>query len=295
MSGIYTVTITSATGGCTSTATVNVTVNQTPIASATGDVKCVGSTVNLTSSNTNAAITTGLSYSWSGPNSFTSNAQNPTITNVTAAAAGVYTVTITSATGGCTSTATVNVTINPLPTATLTAPAACAGTTTVLAPTGLSNAATFLWSTGATTSSISVNPTEPTGYTLTITSASSPACSITRTVWLDVKPLPTAEVTVIPSSCIGSISQNNGQLMLNKYKDSDQVAYGSPISATPTFVNVPAGGIFATGLANTAATYTIRLKNTITSCTNDFTATMTVTVCPCPAGYCEPATVVKTK
>lgn len=83
--------------------------------------------------------------------------------------------------------------------------------------------------------------------------------------------------------------------MLNKYKDSDQVAYGSPISATPTFVNVPAGGIFATGLANTAATYTIRLKNTITSCTNDFTATMTVTVCPCPAGYCEPATVVKTK
>ncbi len=295
MSGIYTVTITSATGGCTSTATVNVTVNQTPIASATGDVKCVGATVNLTSSNTNAAITTGLSYSWSGPNSFTSNAQNPTITNVTAAAAGVYTVTITSATGGCTSTATVNVTINPLPTATLTAPAVCAGTTTVLAPTGLSNAATFLWSTGATTSSISVNPTEPTGYTLTITSASSPACSITRTVWLDVKPLPTAEVTVIPSSCIGSISQNNGQLMLNKYKDSDQVAYGSPISATPTFVNVPAGGIFATGLANTAATYTIRLKNTITSCTNDFTATMTVTVCPCPAGYCEPATVVKTK
>ncbi len=295
MGGIYTVTITSATGGCTSTATVNVTVNQTPVASATGDVECVGSTVNLTASNTNASITSGLTYSWAGPNGFTSNTQNPAITNVTAAAGGVYTVTVMSGTGGCTSTATVNVTINPLPTATLTAPATCAGATTVLAPSGLSNAATFLWSTGATTSSISVNPTVPTGYTLTITSASSPACSITRTVWLDVKALPTAEVTVIPSSCIGSVSQSNGQLMLNKYKDSDQVAYGSPISATPTFTSVPAGGIFASGLPNTAATYTIRLKNTITNCTNDLTATMTVTVCPCPAGYCEPATVVKTK
>jgi hypothetical protein len=206
---------------------------------------------------------------------------------------GIYTVTITSATGGCTSTATVNITINPLPTLTLTAPSVCAGTTTVLTPT--TNAATFLWSTGATTSTISVSPTEPTGYTLTVTSASSPACSVTKTVWLDVKALPTAEVIVIPSLCLGSVAQNNGQLMLNKYRDTDQVAYGSPIAASPTFASVPAGGIFASGLANAATTYTVRLKNTVTSCTNDITAIMPITSCPCPAGYCEPATIVKTK
>jgi hypothetical protein len=208
---------------------------------------------------------------------------------------GVYMVTISSATGGCTSTATVNVTVNDLPTATLTAPSVCAGTTTVLAPTGLSNAATFMWSTGATTSSISVNPTVPTGYTLTVTSSSSPACSITRTVWLDVKPLPTAEVTPIASLCLGSVSQNNGKLMLNKYHDSDQVAFGSPISASPTFATVPTGGIFTPDLPNTATTYTVRLKNSITNCTNDLTAIMPVVNCPCPVGYCEPATVVKTK
>lgn len=291
---LYTVSVTD-NKNCAATATVNVTVNQTPIAVAAGDVECVGSTVNLSSSNTNTSITTGLTYSWAGPNSFTSSTQNPAITNVTAAAGGVYTVTITSGIGGCTATATVNVIINPLPTATLAAPAVCAGATTVLAPTGLSNAATFLWSTGATTSNISVNPTVPTGYTLTVTSASNPACSITRSVWLDVKALPTAEITVIPASCIGSVAQGNGQLMLNKYRDSDQVAYGSPILATPTFANIPAGGIFATGLPNSATTYTIRLKNTITNCTNDLTALMAVTACPCPAGYCEPATVVKTK
>lgn len=291
---LYTVTVTDG-NGCTSTATVNVTVNETPIASATGDVECVGSTVNLTSSNTNTAITSGLTYVWSGPNSFASTEQNPVITNVSVAANGIYTVTVTSGIGGCTSTATTTITVNPLPTATLTAPAPCAGATTVLTPTGLSNAETFSWNTGATTSTISVNPTIPTAYILTITSGSSPACSITKTLWLDVKPLPTAEVIPIPSLCLGSVSQNNAKLMLNKYHDSDQVAYGSPIAASPTFGAIPVGGIFATNLPNIATTYTIRLQNTVTNCTNDITATMPVVDCPCPAGYCEPATIIKTK
>jgi hypothetical protein len=66
----------------------------------------VGNSINLSSS----ATTGGLSYSWSGPNGFTSSTQNPSIASATAAMAGTYTVTVTSA-GSCSATATTAVTV----------------------------------------------------------------------------------------------------------------------------------------------------------------------------------------
>ena len=48
---------------------------------------CIGSTVSLTASG-------GSSYSWTGPNGFSSNLQNPSIPNATALASGRYTVII---------------------------------------------------------------------------------------------------------------------------------------------------------------------------------------------------------
>lgn len=52
-----------------------------------------------------------VSYQWSGPNAFTSNQQNPSIPNATAANAGVYTVTVNDGTGSCSST--ISVVVNP--------------------------------------------------------------------------------------------------------------------------------------------------------------------------------------
>ena len=66
-----------------------------------------GMTLNLT-----ASTVAGATYSWTGPNGFTSTNQNPSIANVTTAAAGDYSVTVTV--GGCTSSpAIVTVTVNP--------------------------------------------------------------------------------------------------------------------------------------------------------------------------------------
>ncbi|MBL0079908.1 MAG: immunoglobulin domain-containing protein [Bacteroidetes bacterium] len=53
-----------------------------------------------------------VSYSWSGPNSFSSTSQNPTRSNVTTSDAGTYTVSVTQ--GGCTKTNTVDVTVRPV-------------------------------------------------------------------------------------------------------------------------------------------------------------------------------------
>ncbi|HMK02839.1 MAG TPA: LamG-like jellyroll fold domain-containing protein, partial [Ferruginibacter sp.] len=62
---------------------------------------CVGSALNLT-----ATTIGGATYAWTGPNSFASTSQNPTLT-YTSAYAGLYTVVVTS--GGCTATAYTNV------------------------------------------------------------------------------------------------------------------------------------------------------------------------------------------
>lgn len=75
---------------CTSAATVT---SNSPV--------CINSTIQLNA-------TGGTIYNWTGPNGFTSNQQNPTIPNATAANAGTYTCQV-SGSGGCDGSFTVNV------------------------------------------------------------------------------------------------------------------------------------------------------------------------------------------
>src|SRR6185312_1735058 len=112
MAEVYSVTVT--TTGCTSPAgsTASVVVNPIPATPTAGSNSpvCAGSAINLTT-----PTVAGATYSWTGPNGFTSTAQNPSIANSTAAMAGVYSVTVT--TTGCTSPAgsTASVVVNPIP------------------------------------------------------------------------------------------------------------------------------------------------------------------------------------
>ncbi|MCG2611084.1 T9SS type B sorting domain-containing protein [Flavobacterium sp. SM15] len=62
---------------------------------------CLGSNLELTASG-------GTNYSWTGPNGFTSNQQNPIIPNANTTHSGLYTCTVTG-TGGCDGPASVNV------------------------------------------------------------------------------------------------------------------------------------------------------------------------------------------
>ncbi|MBI3509155.1 MAG: hypothetical protein HY064_00715 [Bacteroidetes bacterium] len=152
--GTYSVNVTVA--GCTSTnATTAVTVNPTPApptASSNSPI-CAGSTLNLTSS-----LVAGATYSWTGPNSFSSSSQNPSIGSATTAATGTYSVNVTV--GGCTSTnATTVVTVNPIPappTASSNSPI-CAGSTLNLT-SSLVAGATYSWTGPNSFSSSSQNP-----------------------------------------------------------------------------------------------------------------------------------------
>ncbi|MCD6063492.1 MAG: hypothetical protein K0R82_1403, partial [Flavipsychrobacter sp.] len=97
--GDYIVTATS--DGCVASDTTTVVVNTIPAAPTAGSNSpvCPTTTLNLTAGSTTAGVT----YTWAGPASFTSTTQNPSITNVNASHAGVYSVTATA--NGCTSPA----------------------------------------------------------------------------------------------------------------------------------------------------------------------------------------------
>ncbi|MBL0043531.1 MAG: hypothetical protein IPP33_03645 [Flavobacteriales bacterium] len=92
--GTYTLTVTNAQTGCTATDAAVVTANTTlPGAQATGG------TLNCTVLSVQLGGSGNGTFSWSGPNNFTSNEQNPTVS-----VAGTYVLTVTGA-NGCTSTA----------------------------------------------------------------------------------------------------------------------------------------------------------------------------------------------
>src|SRR5207248_666354 len=87
------------TGACTPNSTsgnASLVVDPSPTASASSNSPiCYDSTLNLM-----AQTVLGATYNWSGPNSFSSSQQNPTILSATAANDGNYSLTVTM--NGCT-------------------------------------------------------------------------------------------------------------------------------------------------------------------------------------------------
>ena len=121
--GTYTVTATNSSG--TGSASVTVTENKTPptVTATGGTLTCSGSGVTLGATSS----VSGSTFRWTGPNGFTSNTQNPTVST-----AGTYTVTVTNPNNGCTASQSATVT------------AAGAGATTIWLEdfTGLANGTT---------------------------------------------------------------------------------------------------------------------------------------------------------
>lgn len=109
-----------------------------PLAGSNSPV-CQGGTINLL-----ASTIPGASYKWSGPNNFSSSQQNPSISSVTSANSGAYSV--TASTEGCASPATsVVVSINSVvSTFTPSSPYLGVAESVVFTPT--TRGATYSWS-----------------------------------------------------------------------------------------------------------------------------------------------------
>ncbi len=119
------VTITYSTG-CSSPATQSVTVNGSPIV-ITSSTACSQSALSM-----NAGTGAGTyTYSWSGPLSFTSTAQNPGISNASTLRSGIYSVSATQS--GCVTSKSYWVTVDSTPQVNVTASPA------IICPGGTSN------------------------------------------------------------------------------------------------------------------------------------------------------------
>jgi Secretion system C-terminal sorting domain/Beta-propeller repeat len=163
---------------------------------------CIGQTLQLD----DTAYYTIYAYSWSGPASFASAAKNPTISSVTLAAAGTYTVTAIH--NGCpANTTTVDVVVNSTipPTPVATAGVGCAGSTLSLyANPDTSATVTYNWVGPGGYSSTEQNPTIPsstpsnTGYYF-VTDTMDGCPSAQSYIYVTILPITTATVSITAS------------------------------------------------------------------------------------------------
>ncbi len=105
--GTYTVTVTSA-AGCSTTKSATVTQPATSVtgAATSNTPYCANGTINLFG--TGSGGTGAISYSWTGPNGFTSPVQSPSISSATILNSGTYILTVRDA-NNCSFLTTTNV------------------------------------------------------------------------------------------------------------------------------------------------------------------------------------------
>ncbi|MEP7169712.1 MAG: proprotein convertase P-domain-containing protein, partial [Bacteroidota bacterium] len=118
---------------------------------------CSGTTINFNSTPTGG--TAGFSYSWTGPNSYTSAIQNPTINAVSTGDAGQYDLQITDA-HGCIATNNTSVSVSTA--ATVTAgvnQTICEGSPVMMAGSFGGSASSATWSTSGSGSFSDPSPT----------------------------------------------------------------------------------------------------------------------------------------
>ncbi|MBA2611478.1 MAG: gliding motility-associated C-terminal domain-containing protein [Bacteroidetes bacterium] len=266
MTGPYNLTVTS-TAGCKNTAVANVTVFALPVPAIGSNAPiCATNNLNLTGSG-------GATYNWVGPNGFTSLLQNPTITNASTLATGVYT--LTASNNGCSVSTTSLLTINPLPTPTLTSNTPiCNGLSLNL---GASGGNTYSWTgPAAFTSTLQnpvINPASPANsgiYTLTAISVNG--CTATVTSSITINPTPTISTTGATVCLNTTINLFANSLAGSTYSWSGPGGYTSnaqnPIIANATLT--------MSGVYNLTVTSSV-------GCVNTATANVTVLSLPAPS------------
>jgi len=252
--GVYTLLV--SAGTCTASTTLPVTINALPVPLANSNSPvCIGQPINFTGSG-------GTTYTWTGPGSYSSNAQNPVIASAQSTNAGVYTLSVTSA-AGCKNSVTTNVVINPLPVIVTNSPVACVNTNINLTSNG---GTAYAWSgplgfTSGIQNPVIANATIPmTGvYTVTVTSAAG--CTATANASVTVVNLPTAVLNSNSPVCLGgslTFTASGGTIALTGPNGFNSTA------TNPTITNVTAAANGIYTLIVTAGTCSASTTTSVT-------------------------------
>lgn len=255
----------------TGSSSVNFTIVTPTVTAGSNSSICAGQTLSLNETGGGAN-----SWSWTGPNSFSSTSQNPNITSATTAASGTYTVTGTIAATACSSTDNVSVVVNALPAVNPTSNSpVCEGTNLTLGETG-GDANAWVWTgSGSWNPSDVQNPNQASAlvtstgtYTVTVTDVNN--CSNSSTVAVVVNPLPTVNPTSNSPVCEGTnltLGETGG--------DATSWVWTGTGSWDPSDIQNPNQ---ASALTSSTGTYTVVVSDG--NCSN--TANVSVIVNPSP-------------
>jgi len=240
----YTATVTNASG-CSKATTASVTVNSLPNPSISGNTTiCKGDITTLTASG-------GGPYLWNTGSTNAVIMDSPTTLTT-------YTATVTNA-SGCSKSTIAMVNVLSAPNASIAGNnTICSGQNAILTASGGTN---YSWNTGATTSSITVNPSSLTNYSVTVFLGS---CVKDTDITVNVNSLPVPTISAPTTICNGQTStltaSGGGTYLWNTG------ATASAISVNPT----------------SAANYTVTVTNA-NACSSTTTTSITVNALSVPA------------
>jgi len=249
--GAYSLTITDPSNNCTATASTSVFLNTSPpiLSLAGGTLTCAQTTVTIIVT----VFPGNCTFSWTGPNGYTSFTQNPVVSWP-----GQYTVVAVNTVNGCTAEASVVIDQD------IAAPGAsatggtlgCSNPVTTLTGNSPTAGVTFQWSGPNGFNSTQQNPpaNAPGDYILIVTSPNGCTSTAVATVTLDGT-VPQILATITPISCFngadGSIDvQVNGGVQPYNYLWSNN-------STTANQTNLSAG-IYALTLTDNTGCSIVR-------------------------------------
>jgi len=223
---------------------------------------CKNSQINLS-----AVSVSGATYSWTGPNGFTSSLQNPVITNAGLAASGTYTMTATL--NGCTSTpVTTVVVVNDLPSSAFTYNPSqiIINNNTVFTPAVSGANYSWAFDSGNPAAASSENPavqwSTPGNYNVSLTVIDNNNCSSST------------QQTVNVSSCLPGQPSSDFTWVPGNPQPGNQVTL-YPVTTGATYLwNISGGSISTSALENPTVTWTgagsynVELTVTLNGCSS---------------------------
>ena len=255
---------------------------------------CEGATLTLTGGP--GGMT---SYSWTGPNGFSSTSQSPTVsTNTTLAMAGTYTLTVTDS-GGCSDQAGTSVTVNAKPAATASSNSPVCEGGTIQLTGGPSGAYTYSWSGPNGFSNTTQSPTVSTNattamagtYSLTVTNSTTGCVSNPASTTVVVNAKPTATASSNSPVCEGStIILTGGPGGMSTYNWTGPSGFSSSLQSPTVTTNATLA---------MAGTYTLTVTNN-NGCSASNTTSVFVENCPTDyytdwVSYCNGTSIWRTR
>lgn len=253
-------TIVGGTLGCKTTSLTQVTVYPLPIpAIVSGNNICETQPIVLNA-------TGGTTYSWTGPNGFSSVSQNTFVTSASMSSAGSYSLRVTDANGCSAGTTTlITVLLNPIPSA--SGASVCLGEPATLQASG---GVLYQWSgpggfsaNGQQVFIPVVNSSNAGSYTVNVTGSNS--CLAGKVVQLVAYPypLPVPSITATPKACLNSpVSMQASGGLTYLWTGPGNLSSTSPtLNFTPDNYNL--SGIYTLTVrngSNCAASTTVSLK-----------------------------------